>query len=163
MARHRVRFVLIGGASGVLHGMTEYLTKDVDLLVRSDEDNRIRLAAALTELGAGHAITAADCTGNTQWDTDAGPVDIWVTAAGPNETIFIYSDIAARSEIFEVGDGGTTVSAASLDDLIRMKEAADRFKDHRALPELRRLRGDSHPERSQIDDPFGFDIENEVD
>ena len=35
-----------------------------------------------------------------------------------------------------------------------MKEAADRIKDHLALPELRRLRGDAHPERSRDIDPF---------
>ena len=51
LARHDVQYVLIGGASGTLHGMTEYLTKDVDLLIQSDEENRTRLAAALTELG----------------------------------------------------------------------------------------------------------------
>ncbi len=52
--------------------------------------------------------------------------------------------------------------AASLDDVIRMKEAADRFKDHQALPELRRLRGDPHPERSREVDPFAdFDLDDD--
>lgn len=75
LARHGVRYVLIGGASGALHGMTEYLTKDVDLLIQSDQENRTRLASALAELGTDAPITAADFAGNTQWDTDAGHVD----------------------------------------------------------------------------------------
>lgn len=75
----------------------------------------------------------------------------------------LYSDIALRAEVFEVGDNGVTVTAAALDDLIRMKEAADRFKDHLALPELRRLRGDAHPDRATQPDPFHFDIEYGAD
>ena len=162
MAKHGVRCVLIGGASGALHGMSDYVTKDVDFLVRADEENRTRLAAALRELGVGDDVMADDLVGNSQWDTTAGPVDILVTAAGPNETIFVYTDIIARAEIFEIGDSGVTVATAALDDIIRMKEAADRFKDHLALPELRRLQGDCHPNRP-APDPFEFDIEDGVD
>jgi hypothetical protein len=46
-----------------------------------------------------------------------------------------------------------------------MKEAADRMKDHQALPELRRLRGDAHPEFPRGFDPFkDFPIDaDEVD
>ena len=168
MARHEVHYVLIGGVSGMLHGMAEYQTKDVDLLVQDDVENRSRLAAALTELHAvpvrtddRRAITGDDFVkGGTQWETDAGPVDILVSATGPGETIFVYADIVRSAEYFEL-EGGSRVLAASLDDLIRMKEAADRHKDHQALPELRRLRGDAHPERPTGYDPFGdFDIED---
>jgi predicted nucleotidyltransferase len=169
--RHDVRFVLIGGVSGALHGMTEYRTKDVDLLVQADIGNRDRLAKAMTEMNATPAGTSDTrvlvgedfAKGNTQWDTDAGQIDILITATGPNETVFVFADIKGGSELFDAG-GGVTVRAASLDDLIRMKEAADRYKDHLALPELRRLRGDAHPERATQDDPFGdFDIEDGAD
>ena len=50
--RHGVRYVAIGGVSGLLHGAVEYLTRDVDVLVRSDQENLVRVVAALTELGA---------------------------------------------------------------------------------------------------------------
>jgi hypothetical protein len=62
----------------------------------------------------------------------------------------------------EIGESGVTVTAAALDDIILMKEAADRFKDHLALPELRRLRGDVHPDRA-TEDPFEFDLEDGAD
>jgi hypothetical protein len=143
--------------------MTEYLTKDVDLLIQSDQENRTRLAAALAELGTDARITAADLATNTQWDTNAGHVDVLLTATGPNETFLIYADVAARAEVFEVGAGSVTVTAASLDDIIRLKEAADRWKDHLALPELRRLRGDDHPDLAAVTDPFEFDIEDGAD
>ena len=48
--------------------------------------------------------------------------------------------------------------------MIRMKEAADRYKDQLALPELRRIRGDRYPDLATGEDPFGdFDIENGAD
>lgn len=165
LERHGVLYVTIGGACGLLHGATEYLTQDVDVLARSDEENRRRLAGALTELGAriDGVITADDLVGNSQWDTDAGPIDVLITATGPGETIFMYADVQPRSIVFTLG-GGQTITAASLDDVIRMKEATDRFKDHQALPELRRLRGDQHPDRPNRPDPFAdFDIEYGAD
>ena len=65
------------------------------MLARSDEENRRRLARALTELGVriNGAITADDLIGNTQWETDAGPIDVLITATGPDETIFMYADV----------------------------------------------------------------------
>ena len=163
--RYGVLYVTIGGACGLLYGATEYLTQDVDVLARSDEDNRRRLAGASIELGAraDGAIMADDLIGNTQWDTDAGPIDVLITATGPNETIVMYADVQPRSIVFTLG-GGQTITAASLDDVIRMKEATDRFKDHQVLPELRRLRGDQRPDRPSVPDPFAdFDIEYGTD
>jgi hypothetical protein len=165
LERHKVLYVTIGGACGLLHGAADYLTRDVDVMARSDEDNRHRLAAALTELGArvDGVITAEDLVGNTQWDTDAGPLDVLITATGPNETFLMYADIQPRSIVFTLG-GGQTITAASLDDVIRMKDATDRFKDHQALPELRRLRGDQHPDQPRVHDAFAdFDIEYGAD
>jgi hypothetical protein len=101
--------------------------------------------------------------GSTQWETDAGDVDILISATGPDETIIVYSDIERREEYVELDDG-QRVPVASLDDVIRMKEAANRYKDHLALPELRRLRGDARPEQPTGYDPFGdFDIEDGAD
>ena len=171
MAAHGVRYVLIGGVSGMFHGMVEYRTKDVDLLVQDNAENRTRLAAALADLNAvaahttdRRAITADDFThGNTQWETDAGPIDILIAATGPQETIVVYADVERGEEYFELEDG-SRVPVASLDDVIRMKEAADRYKDHLALPELRRLRGDRDPNLATDRDPFGgFDIEDGAD
>jgi hypothetical protein len=102
LEHHGVLYVTIGGACGLLHGAREYLTMDVDVLARSDEDNRRCVAAALTDLRArvDGAITAEDLVGNTQWDTDAGPVDVLLTATGPNETFFVYADIQPHSIVF---------------------------------------------------------------
>ena len=51
LARHQVRYVTIGGACVLFHGVVSYLTKDVDVLVRADIENRQRLAMASPLLG----------------------------------------------------------------------------------------------------------------
>ncbi len=83
----------------------------------------------------------------------SGPLDILLTAVGPNETVITFSELDRYSEAIEI-ENGLLVRTASLDDVIRMKEAADRVKDHQALPELRRLRGDPNPEHPRDFDPF---------
>jgi hypothetical protein len=55
---------------------------------------------------------------------------------------YAEADLDRYAEAIEV-EKGLLVRTASLDDVIRMKEAADRMKDHQALPEMRRLRGDA--------------------
>ena len=70
-----------------------------------------------------------------------------------------FADLDRHAEAIEV-ERGLLVRTASLDDVIRMKEAADRMKDHQVLPELRLLRGDLHPEFPRGFDPFkDFPIE----
>lgn len=85
MARHGVRYVLVGGVSGMLHGMTEYRTKDIDLLILDEAANRERLALAMNELSA-RPLRSSDqrrITGD----------DILISATGPNETFVVYADI----------------------------------------------------------------------
>jgi sugar phosphate isomerase/epimerase len=152
--RHGVSYIAIGGVSGFLHGMVDYVTQDVDMMVRSSRENLQRIISALAELGADvAAATVGDLEINTQWETQSGPLDILLTAVGPNETVITFTDLDRYAEAIEV-EKGLLVRTASLDDVIRMKEAADRMKDHQALPELRRLRGDAHPEFPRGFDPF---------
>jgi hypothetical protein len=152
--RHGVSYITIGGVSGFLHGMVHYVTQDVDVMVQASSENAQRILSALGELGADiDGLTIGDVVANTQWDTPSGPIDILLTALGPNETVITFSELDRFSEVIEI-ENGLLVPTASLDDVIRMKEAADRVKDHQALPELRRLRGDPNPERPRDFDPF---------
>jgi hypothetical protein len=164
--RHGIAYIAIGGVSGLLHGMVHYVTQDVDMMVKSTKVNLELVIKALSELGASvpSDTHAGDLTVNTQWITPSGRIDILLTAVGPNETVITFTDLDRYAEAIEV-EKGLLVRTASLDDLIRMKEAADRMKDHQALPELRRLRGDAHPEFPRGFDPFkDFPIDtDEVD
>jgi hypothetical protein len=38
LERHCVRYVVVGGMSGTFHGMVDYRTKDVDLLVQETRE-----------------------------------------------------------------------------------------------------------------------------
>lgn len=51
LERHRVEYVLIGGAAAQTHGWRG-VTRDVDVTPSRDRENLDRLAAALTVLGA---------------------------------------------------------------------------------------------------------------
>ena len=69
--RHGVAYLTIGGISGMLHGAVEYVTQDVDVLVRASIENLERMMAALTDLGADIEgdISASDLQQKTQWRT----------------------------------------------------------------------------------------------
>jgi hypothetical protein len=141
------------------------VTQDVDMMVQSGRANLERIVAALRELGVeiDRQLGVEDLTVNTQWRTSGGPIDILLSAVGPNDTEITFRELDRSSQLFEVARG-VLIPTASLDDVIRMKEAADRVKDHLALPELRQLRGDAHSDRPRDIDPFEhYPIDDELD
>lgn len=143
LIRHGVQFVLIGGLGGNLHG-SPVITNDVDICYARDQENLERLATALQELGA-HLRGAPDdipfildaktlkMGDHFTFATDAGPLDCLGTPAGVSG----YEEL--RRNALEADFNGMTLLVASLDDLIRMKEAAGRPKDRAALEVLSAL------------------------
>lgn len=143
---HRVQFVLIGALAARLHGFPR-LTADADITPASDKRNLERLAAALRQLGAKVYTEsvpeglAFDCSAATlgraaMWNlvTNAGRLDLAFMPAGTNG----YADLAKDAERFEAF--GVEFQAASLDDIIRSKEAAGRPKDLDDVVLLRALK-----------------------
>lgn len=141
-----VQFVLLGGLAAVLHG-SPLPTVDIDLVPSRSEENFERLAVALKRLGA-------------KLRTEAGPVDAHIDAgflqAMPLMLNLVtrYGDMdltfepsgprigyaAWNEEASDMTIGDTTViRVASLRSVIESKRAADRPKDHRALPYLESL------------------------
>jgi len=142
--RQRVEYILIGGGAGILHGATR-ITEDLDFLIRGGMENLHRTAQALGALGAktqdGQAPDHDDLRGaNTLWKTRFGRVDVLVTATGPKGSRLSYPDLVTHAVAMKGIPGTSIVVVASLDDLILMKRAAGRPKDHEALPELEALR-----------------------
>ena len=143
--RHKVVYVLIGGLAAVYHG-SPFPTEDADITPDAGAANLTRLAAALRELNArirtesvpeGLPFTcdAQALSGARTWNlvTDAGDLDIAFEPAGTRG----YSDLhrgAAAAELYD-----SIVEIASLSDVIRSKQAANRPKDQRVLPTLRDL------------------------
>lgn len=140
-----VRYVLVGGLAATLHG-SPHVTTDVDIAPERSEDNLAALAAALRSLDARirtegepegipfdrspaflASITMLNLT------TRHGNLDLAFEPAGTRG----YPDLARHA--LRITIRGTEIPVASLADVIRSKEAADREKDRLTLPTLRRL------------------------
>ncbi|MCI0634666.1 MAG: hypothetical protein L0206_12240 [Actinobacteria bacterium] len=143
--RHRVRYVLIGGLAAILHG-APHLTIDVDIVPEEDRANLDRLSAALDELNARIRIAGeeegvpfghdgASLSRVRIWNlvTDLGNLDITFEPSGTRG----YDDLRRDARTMTVR--GVDVPVASLADVIRSKQAADREKDRVVLPVLRAL------------------------
>lgn len=144
--RHGVDYVLIGGLAATLHGST-LRTGDADICPARDPDNLVRLAAALTELGA--RLRSADAPDGVPFPCDAtflsrvalinfttrsGDLDVSFEPAGTQG----YDDLRRHVVTYDLE--GLVVPVASIDDIVRSKRAANRAKDLAALPELEALR-----------------------
>lgn len=143
--KHKVRFVLIGALAARLHGFPR-LTADADITPADDPANLKQLAKALTELharvytepvpeGLVFDCSAATLSRAAMWNlvTDAGRIDIAFKPAGTEG----FSDLSMRAEKFKAY--GVIFLAASVDDIIRSKEAAGRPKDREDVAILRAM------------------------
>jgi hypothetical protein len=146
LERHRVRYVVIGGVGATLHG-SPLPTHDTDICPARDSSNLDALAAALRDLGARIRTPgvpdglpfACDAAFLRQMNllnltTSFGDLDLSFEPSGTQG----YEDLARRAAPCDLG-GGLVVSLASLEDIIRSKEAANREKDKMTLPTLRLL------------------------
>ena len=127
------RAVGIGQVAGIMHGSTE-LTGDLDLLWDGTPDEAHALRDALVLCGCteppdldrsqvGYRVTGASgdlCTPALPWGADVTPC---LTSAETTRD-----------------PAGFAIRYAALDDLIRMRRALGRPKDHRRADELARLR-----------------------
>jgi hypothetical protein len=143
--RHKVVYVLIGSLAAVYHG-SPFPTEDADITPKNDRSNLIRLAAALHELnartrtdavpeGLPFACDADALAAAPTWNlaTDAGDLDLAFQPPGTHGYPDLRRD-ATAAQLYDV-----TVPIASLSDVIRSKQAANRPKDQRVLPTLREI------------------------
>jgi len=144
LERYGVRFVVIGGLASVLHG-APYQTVDCDVTPEESDANLARLSAALDELRA--RVWIGDDTG-LEFQHDARSLKdarVWnlITSHGLLDISFEpagtagYPDLIKRAVFIEVD--GVRFAVASLEDVVRSKQAAGRDKDERVLPLLRRM------------------------
>lgn len=142
---HGVRFVMIGGLAAVVHG-SPFPTEDLDITPETSRENLARLSAALDTLGArvrthavegglpfSHDADSLAAAGVWNLTTDHGDLDLSFV---PNGTTG-YGDLIR--EATEEATFGLVVPVASLADVIRSKQAANRPKDQRVLPVLREI------------------------
>ena len=143
LTRHGVEFVVIGGLAGLAHGSI-LPTTDVDITPDRDAANLGRLSEALSELDA--QVRAGDEA--VPFDQDARSLaesGVWnlTTTHGDLDISFVpngtsgYPDLVRDAKPTSVM--GVVVPVASLADVIRSKQAANRPKDQRVLPVLRAI------------------------
>jgi hypothetical protein len=145
LLKHEVRFVVIGGIAAVVHG-SPFPTEDIDITPEAGVTNVARLSDALRELdarirtsavpeGRPFAHDAESLAAATVWNlqTKHGDLDLSFV---PNGTTG-YADLARDARDVAVYD--LIVPVASLADVIRSKQAANRPKDQRVLPVLREI------------------------
>jgi hypothetical protein len=145
LARHDVKHVLIGAVAARLQGFPR-MTADADITPARDADNLQRLATALRELDA-RVYTesvpeglAFDCSPRT-----LSRADLWnlVTSSGRLDVAFSpsgtggYDDLIRGAVSFDVF--GVRLAAASLEDIVRSKEAADRPQDRQDVVIIREM------------------------
>ena len=145
--RHEVRYVVIGGLAGEFLGAA-IGTNDIDICYERTPANVDRLAGALKDLHAvlrvagvtedlpfnldGRTLAAGD---SFTFRSDAGDLDVLGTPSGTGG----FRDLDADATTYDLGEG-LLVRVVSLDDLIRMKEAASRPKDQAHLHVLAALK-----------------------
>ena len=135
LARRQVQYVLVGATAARLQGFPR-LTADADITPARDGANLARLASALRDLGARiyteavpeglpFSCDAAALARAKLWNliTDAGRVDVIFEPSGTAG----YEDLAASAITYEAF--GVEVRAASLEDILRSKQASNRPQD----------------------------------
>jgi hypothetical protein len=145
LARHGVRYVLIGALAARLQGFPR-LTADADITPARDPGNLERLAGALRELAA--RVYTEDAPEGLAFDVSARALanaELWnlVTSAGRLDIVFKptgtrgYEDLkgsALRYEVF-----GVELHAAALRDIVRSKKAAGRPQDRQDVAVMRAM------------------------
>jgi hypothetical protein len=151
LAQNEVDFVVIGGYAAALHE-SPFVTSDVDITPDRSAANLDRLSRALDMLDArvrsaehprglpfGHTGASLGVAGVWNLTTTHGDLDISFVPNGTEG----YADLARDSDLITVH--GVEIRIASLADIIRSKQAANRPKDQRVLPTLREILASRNP------------------
>jgi len=143
LAEHGARAVVIGQVAGILHGSTEP-TGDLDLLWSGTADDVPAMAAAFRSIGAALTDDAGASVGvdeafglpKVQFRTPTASGDCCTPRLpwGTGVDVAPYLDRSEQAVI-----DGVIVRYIAIDDLIAMRRATDRPKDHRRAAELKRI------------------------
>lgn len=144
LADNQVKFIVVGAYAAIMQGST-LRTDDLDLCYERTSDNYKKIVRALTpfkprlrdipeHLKAPFDAQSLAQGTNFTLTTDLGNLDLLAELSGVGG----YKEIAADAKAIKIGS--VVCQVASLDTIIRSKEAADRPKDRLTLPELKALK-----------------------
>ena len=147
LAAARIRFVVVGGLALLLHGL-DRLTADVDLAIDLSTDAALEAVRALTR-GGYRAMAPVDPVSlanpelRREWQTTRNMkvFSFWDTTNTRPTVDVMLAPVVSFDELWAdaalTSIGGIEVRIASVQHLIRMKEAAGRPQD---VADLERLR-----------------------
>jgi len=155
LAESEVKFVVVGAYAAIIQGST-LRTDDLDICYERARQNHSRIIRALAPfrprlrdlpqaLKAPFDEQALAQGTNFTLATDIGNLDLLGELSGVGG----YGQIIGDAKTVKLGF--TTCKVASLETIIRSKEAADRPKDRATLPELRALRTLQNRQRQDRD------------
>lgn len=137
------KFVIIGGYAVIFHGRPRS-TKDIDIFVAIDPENRARVAEALASFGAAPNVVEAARNLKASEVVFFGisplRVDILGSASGVE-----FDDVLSHAA--QTSLDGVPVRIISLDDLIANKRASGRARDLEDVAELERIAAVKGPGR----------------
>jgi len=144
LADNQAKFIVVGAYAAIMQGST-LRTDDLDVCYERTPDNykkiiraialfRPRLRGVPENLKAPFDEQALAQGTNFTLTTDLGNLDLLGELSGVGGYRQIITDVRL------VNLGSIICQVASLETIIRSKEAADRPKDHATLPELKALR-----------------------
>jgi len=127
--QYNVQFLVVGGMAGVIHGHVR-TTQDMDLWLKSDEQNKTNLIQALEENGVAGAAYLKDVPLIFGWSSVAVGKYGFTLDMGYNLKAFREIDFDACYErAIEVTFDGIPFKVIQLNDLIIEKLATARPKD----------------------------------
>ncbi len=127
----RLDAIVIGNTAAMLSG-APVTTQDIDLLTRDTPLNRRKLVRLSQLIGAAPPAPVSELSNFETIVGAALPIDISYDRIAGGLT---FEWVRSRAELKDIG--GEKLRVASLADVIRSKEAADRPKDRAVLPILR--------------------------
>ena len=143
LKEHKVDFVIIGATAFPIHGYARS-TLDIDIFMRPDKSNAEQVWHALKEFGYDVTdITIEDLLKKKILIRQyAVETDIHPFVKGINFEQIWKNKVKAKF-------GDTFVYFSSLDDLIKMKQAAGRTKDLEDLKHLQKIRKIKHSKKKE--------------
>lgn len=131
--KHRIRYLVVGGYAVMKYSEPRF-TKDLDLLIATDQDNANAVYSALKEFGAPLENLASDDFTRKDYFYQMGRpllrVDIMMSIPGIE-----FDEAWKNREVVELAD--LKIFFISRSDLIRSKEASGRPQDQIDIDKLR--------------------------
>lgn len=122
--------IVVGNVASILNG-APVLTQDVDLLVRDTPLNAKKLKKLAALMGGVGPVEISGLTRVKRIEGSEYPIDFLFDELGARLRF-----AAIRSRSFKEAVGAYTLTVASLEDVIKSKQAANRPKDRAVMPIL---------------------------